>query len=596
MHSSGLNAQAPSLPHPPGALDPAQIASHLAGQGMGSGQRPRGGGRPAAVPKLFNVQSNTIHGHGLPVSVDMFGAITTPRTLPDERPEKWLPPTSGRKQPRRKSKKEREREQWRSATPRSGFSTPRPLSANVVLLPELRDLSTPRAVSLSLEAAPGLIRSYVAPSVSGLHGGEGSWPEEAPAVCKDRPEKSVRELRNSVPSDEGIRDILRKSTKHVILTPQGMIPPDTARHDDRHRADKIYTVRQNFPLRATSRDLQEGSQTDRTHGRGRETGDRGGDGVSRERSSEPRPPPGPPKPQPPPPPGDGTGPRAIRRRITQKLFNCKHVADGKGGYVVREKPAKIPVALPPTSVEEGGIDWVKENTKMQTAQGNKLREESMYQGFELRDLRAEEVKRRREELEEERRRWQEGVYERAKRRLSVDAKKEMEEQAEARKAHTTWLGALAQARWVLWAQEAVKAGRRERVRRRTLERCARKLQKWVRGIMVAKVLTTDASRREDALVVLRRGLTPSVLRWKMRRKTAKADVLQTFLTELAKNNAVKQRLSLFLFQMRRLQRVWRNYLRRERARMVLLSKQWDKAFLLIRTGGKYGRIGKTMHA
>eukprot|EP00282_Hemiselmis_andersenii_P024022 CAMPEP_0172004200 /NCGR_PEP_ID=MMETSP1041-20130122/4336_1 /TAXON_ID=464988 /ORGANISM="Hemiselmis andersenii, Strain CCMP439" /LENGTH=420 /DNA_ID=CAMNT_0012658011 /DNA_START=8 /DNA_END=1269 /DNA_ORIENTATION=- len=384
MHSSGLNAQAPSLPHPPGALDPAQIASHLAGQGMGSGQRPRGGGRPAAVPKLFNVQSNTIHGHGLPVSVDMFGAITTPRTLPDERPEKWLPPTSGRKQPRRKSKKEREREQWRSATPRSGFSTPRPLSANVVLLPELRDLSTPRAVSLSLEAAPGLIRSYVAPSVSGLHGGEGSWPEEAPAVCKDRPEKSVRELRNSVPSDEGIRDILRKSTKHVILTPQGMIPPDTARHDDRHRADKIYTVRQNFPLRATSRDLQEGSQTDRTHGRGRETGDRGGDGVSRET-----------------PPRRRDGAEGDQEENTQKLFNCKHVADGKGGYVVREKPAKIPVALPPTSVEEGGIDWVKENTKMQTAQGNKLREESMYQGFELRDLRAEEVKRRREELEEE---------------------------------------------------------------------------------------------------------------------------------------------------------------------------------------------------
>lgn len=30
--------------------------------------------------------------------------------------------------------------------------------------------------------------------------------------------------------------------------------------------------------------------------------------------------------------------------------------------------------------------------------------------------------------------------------------------------------------------------------------------------------------------------------------------------------------------------------------MVLLSKQWDKAFLLIRSGGKYGRIGLSITA
>jgi hypothetical protein len=41
------------------------------------------------VPKLFNVQSTTEEGGGAPVQKDMFGTITTPRPLPDDRDEEW---------------------------------------------------------------------------------------------------------------------------------------------------------------------------------------------------------------------------------------------------------------------------------------------------------------------------------------------------------------------------------------------------------------------------------------------------------------------------------------------------------------------------
>ena len=41
------------------------------------------------VPKLFNVQSTTEENGGAPVQKDMFGTITTPRPLPDDRDEEW---------------------------------------------------------------------------------------------------------------------------------------------------------------------------------------------------------------------------------------------------------------------------------------------------------------------------------------------------------------------------------------------------------------------------------------------------------------------------------------------------------------------------
>ena len=123
---------------------------------------------------------------------------------------------------------------------------------------------------------------------------------------------------------------------------------------------------------------------------------------------------------------------------------------------------------------------------------------------------------------------------------------------------------------------------------------AKKMQKWYRTNIAVRTFHQETSQRKHAVELLGKALTPAVIRWKIRRRQKKADMVHTFLQEMRNNSLVQKRLSSFLRQMRKLQRAWRNHLRRDRARMTLLSKQWDKAFMLIRSGGKYGRIGKTV--
>ena len=68
------------------------------------------------------------------------------------------------------------------------------------------------------------------------------------------------------------------------------------------------------------------------------------------------------------------------------------------------------------------------------------------------------------------------------------------------------------------------------------------------------------------------------------------NVVRGFLLELLKTNQVKRRISNYIYNVRRVQRSWRNHLLRQRARMLVLSRQWDRAFLLMRSKGKNGKL------
>jgi hypothetical protein len=167
-------------------------------------------------------------------------------------------------------------------------------------------------------------------------------------------------------------------------------------------------------------------------------------------------------------------------------------------------------------------------------------------------------------------------------------------QANRRHAQEGWLGMLVHLAVTTACAAAKTEFRQREVARIRRVAAAKKMQKWYRTNIAVRNFQQETSQRTQALAMLSKALSPSVIRWKIRRKQKKADIIHTFMQEMRNNSLVQERLSSFLRQMRRLQRAWRNHLKRERARMMLLSKQWDKAFMLIRSGGKYGRIGKTI--
>jgi hypothetical protein len=75
-----------------------------------------------------------------------------------------------------------------------------------------------------------------------------AWPEQSMPTFREHPERALQELRASDPDISILQSILQKKM-HSVATSDGMLPADTARHYRRPRADRIYTHRQQFPLR-----------------------------------------------------------------------------------------------------------------------------------------------------------------------------------------------------------------------------------------------------------------------------------------------------------------------------------------------------------
>jgi hypothetical protein len=141
------------------------------------------------IPKLFNESLRSSHEYTA-CHVDLFGNIIGPKRLPDENEEAAAAlrhlersSTFSKASPRVRTVKEqslwltksmqdetRHHGVHRAHNPPRGRDRAKHTHATVVLLPELADLSSSRALAMSLETIPSLVQSYVEPSVSQLHG------------------------------------------------------------------------------------------------------------------------------------------------------------------------------------------------------------------------------------------------------------------------------------------------------------------------------------------------------------------------------------------------------------------------------------------
>eukprot|EP00960_Hanusia_phi_P076264 768537-Hanusia_phi.AAC.2 len=55
-------------------------------------------------------------------------------------------------------------------------------------------------------------------------------------------------------------------------------------------------------------------------------------------------------------------------------------------------------------------------------------------------------------------------------------------------------------------------------------------------------------------------------------------------------SSIKQTIANFILKVKVVQRSWMNHLRRQRARMALLSRQWDRAVIFLRSKGKVWKL------
>mmetsp|Transcript_39073 Transcript_39073/g.60875 ORF Transcript_39073/g.60875 Transcript_39073/m.60875 type:complete len:379 (-) Transcript_39073:692-1828(-) len=129
---------------------------------------------------------------------------------------------------------------------------------------------------------------------------------------------------------------------------------------------------------------------------------------------------------------------------------------------------------------------------------------------------------------------------------------------------------------------------------RLQDRAALRIQSFIRS----KILARAARSLQKSRMALKERIKPLmyfwIKNWKAKRLQRKTDIIRETLVEFMKTNSVKRGISNFLYNMRKLQFAWRNRMKRQRARLQVLSRQWDKAFTLIRTKGKYGKLGVTL--
>ena len=527
-------------------------------------------------------------------AIDMFGIPIGPQPLPDMKQS----PRSPEKKLTRRSKDRSIMdvgEEVRARQRLEACSSSRVVRVNI--LPELNDLLSSRAQLLSLELVPDMVRKYVSPEVRSLHGTV-QWPERSsPRFLGDMAVRGSLSAREHKPS---LADFTRRSGI-VQATPAGMLPPDRARHDQRDMADRVFTCRQHFALRshrakesapatlgtpvpdASWQDAPRAAPAgdlDLVNATDLEQQGYAADSATKPSDAEPHGHPAPAgRAQATPRKAAQDEVSLARRAIEQKLFDARYEPDGRGGFALRPVPRLIPVPPPPRKPTGASIE------RNRSVPSRRERLQAVLAAAAHRDERLVQAARRRQEQLAQR---QAAVERRIAPPASVevadvgnDAAGQERQRRAVERRQRLWLRCEALARS---ASRLTALLNHMRAKAAHHINSARVIQRFVRIKMLAVRF-----RRRVALLKLAGRLTWMVANWRARRKIRAAHVILTMLQEQRESGAIRRAMAGFLYGVRRLQRAFRARLLRDAARLAVLSRQWDRAYSLLRTSARPGR-------
>ena len=355
----------------------------------------------------------------------------------------------------------------------------------------------------------------------------------------------------------------------------GMLPPKPARMMMRGNLDKHYSVRQTFPIRKP----QPPSEPVKLKAIDRRSAD--GDGEPegetldidyRDYGVEPV------------IPEDKTR-RGVRKIIRSKLHWGRFEQVGSNRFLQRSKPNKVAVAE-------------SRNTTSAKDYNKQLKDEINGHMYPIRkyERRAQNATREKEKTLEAEARRAVMDHERLQ-KIEVLAEKfddelrlQREKERERKRRQQMWAAIQAHVAVSRAFEVMLKFIQHKNAKVMQNTKSTVKIQQFVRAKKMAQKLRETTQNYRALLSRIRPHAYFFVIRWRARRKQRMSDRIQVFLHECLKTNQVKRRISSYIYNVRRLQNVWRHCLRRQKARMLMLSRQWDRTFALIVSKGKHGRL------
>jgi hypothetical protein len=531
--------------------------------------------RPSSARRLlptsyFNSKLEAEKAHTPPV--DIFGGMIGRVVPPDEK----MKPGGRRPSPRvARSRAAAPTRPWEGVEVRQSRT-----EAHVVLQPELADFANPKgdmhqhAKHMTLERIPSLVRGVAEATALELVGST-EMPEARPQQF-GQPVDALAGL----PTPRFKSPVTIPPRQNAQANPDGILPPNSSRHDMRTSLDKHYSVRQEFPLRKDAHKPQppqnpEKGRTPRSARKPVDDQDDQRDVIDIEYKDY------------------GAAPtlpaelsrKAVKKVIRSKLHWGRYEQVGRQQFLERPKPNLIAVA------ESRHANPDKDYNKL-------IKAEIQEEGYSVKRLhriahvakkekeKSKTVQERRTVLEREREQWKlsvAGKYDEEIQRQQALAK-------ERRRRQLMWLSAQAHCTAVQAFSVLLQMGRFKSQQTVESHVSSITIQQFIRSKFLLRKQRLLMQQYREMIDRIRPFAYFFIVRWRSRRKAKMANRLRQFLLELLKTNQVKRRISYYIHQVRRLQVSWRHHLRRQKARMLVLSRQWDRAIVLLRSKGKHGKL------
>ena len=449
--------------------------------------------------------------------------------------------------------------------------------AVVVMQPELGDLANPKgdmhkhAKDIALENIPSLVKSVAEVEAKELYNSV-----EMPDGKRQRfGQSSDGEPAFPTPRFRG--PVIIPPRQNVQANPDGILPPNSARHDARSRVDKHYSVRQAFPLRKSCPPSQEAGFTVRVAPQSPAEKDEMTDGTQldieyRDYGAAPT------------LPADQSR-RGVRKSIRSKLHWGRFEQVGRDLFVKRSQPNKVAVAESRHKSPEK--DYNREmKAELQDSNYAVKKFLRIAANASKEKEKNKTVQERRSVLRHEREQWLHSLAEKYDEELRLQAVLAQEQM----RRQGMWAAIQAHVRSLMTFQMLIARGRQINSKQTDqIESCIA-IQTFVRMKMRIRRERQFFQQIRELIRKVKPYFHFMIIRWRARRKAMMTDRLRFFLNEVLKSNQVKRRISHYIYNVRRLQNAWRHHLRRQKARMLVLSRQWDRAFLLMRSKGKHGRL------
>ena len=277
--------------------------------------------------------------------------------------------------------------------------------------------------------------------------------------------------------------------------------------------------------------------------------------------------------------------KGVQKVIRSKMHWARFEQVGTNSYVERTRHKKIAVSESRNANPDR--DYNKELKQEVQAEDYSVRKfQRIAQVVEKEKEKMRTVQERRSVLKHEYEQWRHSVAE----KFDVELQREAALAQERARRQRMWVGVQTHIKVARAFEVLLEIARAQRQQNAEKERAALSIQQIVRVKQNARTLRMQQKRLRELINLIKPYSYFFVRKYRARRKRRLTDLMRTFLIDLQKTNTVKRRISNYLYNVKRLQNAWRNNLRRQRARMLLLSRQWDRTFAFMRSKGKAGRL------